>query len=368
MFQQILCCLFFTSLHSFPQGTSYLPPIEDEDFAASEIISIYGSPQDEELPEASEVVSLYSSPRDEVISSSSEVVNDYSFPKGEIISSSNDFINDFDSTNTEIFFSRGEVVNDYASPRAEVISSPSAVVNDYASPRAEVISSPSEVVNDYASPQAEVISSPSKVVNDYASPRAKVISYQSANSLTSSNSGDRQAAGSSRVATEVRAAPAAIVRSAFTGPNDGNYHYSYETSNGIKQEVTGEMKVVDDSQIYVMRGSYSYPGPDGLNYVVDWYADETGYHPSAPHLPKSVEPITDEVREAVRAQLEFAAQEDAAAAASANIVVFAAQENILSDESSYADVYNIPDNDLAGYGKAASSSQLLDSYSLPSYN
>jgi len=350
MFQQILCCLFFTSLHSFPQGTSYLPPIEDEDFAASEIISIYGSPQDEELPEASEVVSLYSSPRDEVISSSSEVVNDYSFPKGEIISSSNDFINDFDSTNTEIFFSRGKVLNDYASPQAEVISSPS------------------EVVNDYASPRAEVISSPSKVVNDYASPRAKVISYQSANSLTSSNSGDRQAAGSSRVATEVRAAPAAIVRSDFTGPNDGNYHYSYETSNGIKQEVTGEMKVVDDSQIYVMRGSYSYPGPDGLNYVVDWYADETGYHPSAPHLPKSVEPITDEVREAVRAQLEFAAQEDAAAAASANIVVFAAPENILSDESSYADVYNIPDNDLAGYGNAASSSQLLDSYSLPSYN
>jgi len=350
MFQQILCCLFFTSLHSFPQGTSYLPPIEDEDFAASEIISIYGSPQDEELPEASEVVSLYSSPRDEVISSSSEVVNDYSFPKGEIISSSNDFINDFDSTNTEIFFSRGKVLNDYASPQAEVISSPSEVVNDYASPRAEVISSPSEVVNDYASP------------------RAKVISYQSANSLTSSNSGDRQAAGSSRVATEVRAAPAAIVRSDFTGPNDGNYHYSYETSNGIKQEVTGEMKVVDDSQIYVMRGSYSYPGPDGLNYVVDWYADETGYHPSAPHLPKSVEPITDEVREAVRAQLEFAAQEDAAAAASANIVVFAAPENILSDESSYADVYNIPDNDLAGYGNAASSSQLLDSYSLPSYN
>jgi len=350
MFQQILCCLFFTSLHSFPQGTSYLSPLEDEDFAASEINSIYGSPQDEELPEASEVVSLYSSPREDAISSSSEVVNDYSFPKGEIISSSNDFINDFDSTNTEIFFSRGKVLNDYASPQAEVISSPS------------------EVVNDYASPRAEVISSPSKVVNDYASPRAKVISYQSANSLTSYNSGDRQAAGSIRVATEVRAAPAAIVRSDFTGPNDGNYHYSYETSNGIKQEVTGEMKVVDNTQIYVMRGSYSYPGPDSLNYVVDWYADETGYHPSAPHLPKSVEPITDEVREAVRAQLEFAAQEDAAAAASANIVVFAAPENILSDESSYADVYNIPDNDLAGYGNDASSSQLLDSYSLPSYN
>merc|ERR1711892_170450 len=366
--QTFLCCLFFSSLSSLPQRSSYLAPLEDEEVAASQIISSYGSPQANVLAEASEVVSLYSSPQEEVVFSPSEVVIDYSSPEGDIISSSS------------------AVINDYASPRAEVIFSPSKVVNDYASPRAEVISSlifsPSKAVNDYASPRAEVISSPSEVVNDYASPIAEAISYATVpdNSLTSYDSTDREAAGSSLTTTAVRADPIAIVRSDFTGPNDGNYHYSYEAANGIKQEVTGEMKLVDNSQVYVMRGSYSYPGADGLNYVVDWYADETGYHPSAPHLPKSVEPITDEVREAVRAQLEFAAQEDAAAAASANNVVYAAPENILGDESAYDDVFATSDlagygddvaasdNDLAGYGDAVAASKLLDSYSLPSYN
>merc|ERR1711892_660225 len=246
--QTFLCCLFFSSLSSLPQRSSYLAPLEDEEVAASQIISSYGSPQANVLAEASEVVSLYSSPQEEVVFSPSEVVIDYSSPEGDIISSS------------------------------------SALINDYTSPRAEVISSPSEVVNDYASPRAEAIS--------YATVPD--------NSLTSYDSTDREAAGSSLTTTAVRADPIAIVRSDFTGPNDGNYHYSYEAANGIKQEVTGEMKLVDNSQVYVMRGSYSYPGADGLNYVVDWYADETGYHPSAPHLPKSVEPITDEVREAVR--------------------------------------------------------------------
>ena len=48
-----------------------------------------------------------------------------------------------------------------------------------------------------------------------------------------------------------------------------------------------------------MKGSYSYVGTDGLPYVVDWFADETGFHPSAPHLPQSVLPNHPEVAEAV---------------------------------------------------------------------
>ena len=67
IFFQILCSLLISSVYSFPQRSSYLAPLEDEDVAASEVISSYGSPQGDVLAEASEVVSLYSSPRDEVM-------------------------------------------------------------------------------------------------------------------------------------------------------------------------------------------------------------------------------------------------------------------------------------------------------------
>merc|ERR1712123_425592 len=342
----LISCLLISLVSSFPQrSVSYLAPVEEEDASASEIIPSYGSPQADVLAEASEVVSLYSSPREEVIFSPSEVVNDYSSPQGEVISSSD------------------SVIDDFAEP--EIIFAPSQVTNDYSFPKSAVITSPSEVFNDYASPRSEVISAPNTRVNTYSS----AASYGSVqgNSL-SSYSVDRDTASSNLATVAVRAEPIAIVRSDYDNDNEGNYHYAYETANGIKQEVTGEMKVIDDAQVYVMRGSYSYPGADGLDYVVDWYADETGYHPTAPHLPKSVEPITNEVREAVAAQLRFAAEEDAAAAASANNVVYAAPDNILGGESAFDDVYATADDNLAGYGEEAAATQLLDSYSLPRYN
>ena len=99
------------------------------------------------------------------------------------------------------------------------------------------------------------------------------------------------------------AAPVAILRSANTGPQDGNYAYSFETENGISQSVEGRMKMVDETPVYVMKGEYEYPGADGQMWKVkiqnvanfeilkvEWYADETGYHPSAPFLPKNVVP------------------------------------------------------------------------------
>ena len=56
------------------------------------------------------------------------------------------------------------------------------------------------------------------------------------------------------------------------------------------------MKNIDGTDVVVMKGSYSYVGADGQTWTVDWYADETGYHPSAPFLPKSVEPIHPEIK------------------------------------------------------------------------
>ena len=62
-------------------------------------------------------------------------------------------------------------------------------------------------------------------------------------------------------------------------------------------------QVVDDTEVVVMRGSYSYVGPDGQTYVVDWTADEHGFHPSAAHIPQPVQPNHPEVAAAVRAQV-----------------------------------------------------------------
>merc|ERR1719266_182994 len=114
---------------------------------------------------------------------------------------------------------------------------------------------------------------------------------------------------------EVRSDPIAIVRSVYHPPaHTAVFDYSYETANGIKQEAVGTLRNVDNSQVSVMKGSYSYVGADGQVYTVDWYADETGFHPTAPHFPKSVVPNHPEVAAAVRAQIDFAAKEDAAAA------------------------------------------------------
>ena len=145
------------------------------------------------------------------------------------------------------------------------------------------------------------------------------------------------------------AAPVIGIRSqSFDAPNP-EFRYSFETENDIKQEAEGTLRNVGGTEVVVMRGSYSYVGVDGNTWTVDWYADETGYHPSAPHLPRSVQPNHPEVAAAVRSQLEFAAQEEeeaAAAAASNTNLVFAAPE-----ESQFDDIYAVSD-DLAGYGES----------------
>ena len=107
--------------------------------------------------------------------------------------------------------------------------------------------------------------------------------------------------------------PIAIVRSVYNAQGtpgfERSFGYSYESENGIQQEAEGELKTVGDSEVMVMRGSYSYVDAfDGLTYVVDWYADETGYHPSAPHLPVAPAIPFPELAAAVAAQIRFAAE------------------------------------------------------------
>ena len=71
------------------------------------------------------------------------------------------------------------------------------------------------------------------------------------------------------------------------------------------------MKRVGETDVLVMRGRYEYTGDDGERYEVDWYADETGFHPTARHLPQPVEIPFPEQKAAVEAQLRFAAEQRA---------------------------------------------------------
>ena len=113
------------------------------------------------------------------------------------------------------------------------------------------------------------------------------------------------------------AAPVVGIRSqSFDAPNP-EFRYSFETENDIKQEAEGTLRNVGGTDVVVMRGSYSYVGVDGNTWEVEWYADETGYHPSAPFLPQPVAPDHPEVAAAVEAQLRFAAEQEAAELAEA---------------------------------------------------
>ena len=111
---------------------------------------------------------------------------------------------------------------------------------------------------------------------------------------------------------EVRSRPIATIRSSYnalgTAGYERSFDQSFETENGIQQESSGELRLVGDSEVMVMRGSYSFIAPDGLTYIVDWYADETGYHPSAPHLPVAPAIPFPEQQAAVDAQVRFAAE------------------------------------------------------------
>ena len=107
----------------------------------------------------------------------------------------------------------------------------------------------------------------------------------------------------------VKPDPIAVTSYVYNVPDEtGAFNYAFEAENGIKQEASSQLKTFDDgTSAVVMQGSYEYIGPDGLTYVVNWIADESGYKATAAHLPKPVEIPYPEIQEAVDAQIAFAA-------------------------------------------------------------
>lgn len=63
--------------------------------------------------------------------------------------------------------------------------------------------------------------------------------------------------------------------------------YSFKTSDGIERQEQSEVVNAGDPEreSVIVRGSYSYIGPDGVTYTVTYIADENGFHPQGDHLP-----------------------------------------------------------------------------------
>lgn len=55
----------------------------------------------------------------------------------------------------------------------------------------------------------------------------------------------------------------------------------YELSNGQIHSEAGALAEIgeDKVQVIVVSGSYTYVGPDGITYWVNYTADENGFHP-----------------------------------------------------------------------------------------
>ena len=74
------------------------------------------------------------------------------------------------------------------------------------------------------------------------------------------------------------------------------FDFMFSTENKINVMAAGELRNVCSQDVTVMRGSYDYWGPDGVQYTVDWYADETGNKyflpPRSPHSPPCLRQVS----------------------------------------------------------------------------
>ena len=64
--------------------------------------------------------------------------------------------------------------------------------------------------------------------------------------------------------------------------------HSFETSNGISQQESGDViNVGQENEQIQVRGSYSYTDPaTQITYTVNYIADENGFQPEGDHIPQ----------------------------------------------------------------------------------
>nr|XP_021200851.2 larval cuticle protein 1-like [Helicoverpa armigera] len=88
---------------------------------------------------------------------------------------------------------------------------------------------------------------------------------------------------------------AEILSAFYEQQADGSFLYKFATDDGITREETGDVREVVDEEnkvqkVIVFRGSYSYPGEDGKPIIIQYVADESGFHPEGDSIPKNPAP------------------------------------------------------------------------------
>ncbi|XP_017783270.1 PREDICTED: endocuticle structural glycoprotein SgAbd-5-like [Nicrophorus vespilloides] len=68
----------------------------------------------------------------------------------------------------------------------------------------------------------------------------------------------------------------------------GSYKFNYESEDGTKVSQTGSLKNVNNKDVQIAEGSYSYHGDDGKDVVVKYVADENGNRPIGDNIPASI--------------------------------------------------------------------------------
>ncbi|XP_075970543.1 endocuticle structural glycoprotein SgAbd-5-like [Anticarsia gemmatalis] len=71
----------------------------------------------------------------------------------------------------------------------------------------------------------------------------------------------------------------------------GTYNFVYEQSDGSKRDEKGELRNAGaEDEFVAMSGSYSWVGPDGETYRVNYIADENGFQPTIEQGPGGAVP------------------------------------------------------------------------------
>ncbi|KAG4077583.1 hypothetical protein HA402_003010 [Bradysia odoriphaga] len=66
------------------------------------------------------------------------------------------------------------------------------------------------------------------------------------------------------------------------------YNFAYETSDGVSRSEQAELKNPGTEQEALsVRGTITWTAADGVQYTLNYIADENGFQPSGDHLPKA---------------------------------------------------------------------------------